>query len=353
MRVGGTKGFWDVIKKVSVAEIAKEANRPLSMAIVGTPEQRSEAIKALCLEQALPDATYIEGFEAMTEEAGFPRQPAVFDFVIDMGTGRSGAPEGVLIYAVEELGGWESTLERILDDRGELALPLARNFPAFRRPVSQRIIAQTATANAQFALITGITAAVPLLGFLLPVNGLSDILILTKNQSMMALRLAAASGLSVDPKKRMKELAPILGNAFGWRAIARELVGIVPGVGFLIKAMIAYAGTVTVGKAVQIYYETGEQVTTAQLRRFYQEAYIASKDKVRAIADSLRGGKGGGGGGSKLRNEIAAISNGATTPEADSLPEDEIIETELVALLDEEAQTLAPEIEEMAREPKS
>ena len=67
-----------------------------------------------------------------------------------------------------------------------------------------------------------------MLGALLPVNALSDIVILTKNQALMTLRLAAAYGLSLEYKSRLKEIGPILGNAFGWRAVAREIVGVLP-----------------------------------------------------------------------------------------------------------------------------
>jgi uncharacterized protein (DUF697 family) len=325
-KLGGAKGFWDIIKSVSVAEIAREANRPLSVAVVGTPERRAEAMQRLFAAEeqarnaeivkarALPEPPFVQGFDGMSEEAQFPRQAGVFDLVIDVGGGREGAPEGTLIYSVVELGGWEQTLDRILEDRPELALPLARNFPVFRKRVAQRLITQTATANAQFALVTGVAEALPITAILLPVNSLSDIVILTKNQVMLTLRLAAAYGLSVDYKSRMKELAPILANAFGWRAIARELVGAVPFIGFLPRAMIAYAGTVTVGKAAQFYYETGETVTTSQVKRLYQEAYEASREKVRALAETLRGGRGGGGGGGRKRLP-AKSGNGATPPE--------------------------------------
>jgi len=312
-RVGGVKGFWDTIKSVSVAEIAREANRPLSVAVVGDPKRRAEAVEALFAApsagepaelapaRALPEPSFVQEFDSTAEAGAFPRQPGIFDFVIDIGGGRIDAPEGTPIYSVAELGGWESTLERILEDRPELALALARNFPVFRRRVSQALIAQTAAVNAQFALVTGITQAIPLTAILLPVNSLSDIVILTKNQVMLALRLAAVYGLPVDYKSRMKELAPILANAFGWRAVARELVGAVPGVGFIARAMIAYAGTVTVGKAAQLYYETGETATKSQLQRLYQEAFEASRETVRALAASLRRGSGGDGGGSRRR----------------------------------------------------
>jgi uncharacterized protein (DUF697 family) len=154
--------------------------------------------------------------------------------------------------------------------------------------VADSIVAVTATANAQFALVTGITSAFPLLSLLLPVNSLSDMLMLTKNQIMMTLRLAAAYGLEINYKARMKELAPILLNAFGWRAVARELVGAVPVVGFVARAGIAYAGTVTVGKSAMIYYETGENINREQLQRWYREALEASKEKIRALSSVVK-----------------------------------------------------------------
>lgn len=311
VKVGSAKGFWNILKSVSVSEIGKEANRPLTVAIVGAEEGRADTIQMLFANDAaglpalpqktrsLPEPPFVQGFDNMSEEVSFPRGANVFDIVIDIGGGREGAPEGAPVYAIRELGGWEGTLDRILEDRPDLSLALARNFPVFRRRVGQRIIAQTAAANAQFALITGVAEAFPPTAILLPVNALSDIVILTKNQTMMTLRLAAAYGLPVDYKSRMKEVAPILANAFGWRAIARELVGAIPAVGFLARAMIAYAGTATVGKAAQVYYETGETVTASQAKRLYHEAYETSREKVRAIADSLRHGRGGGGGGRK------------------------------------------------------
>ena len=291
-RVGSPKDFWGTLKSISAAEIGRQANRPINLALVGSPELRSLAKIALYATPlplpeaaaALPGPSSVHEYETTSEEAQFPRNETAFDIVIDVGGGRVNAPDGIRIYAVDELGGWEAALDRILEDRPDLSLALARSFPIFRRRVAQSIIAVTATVNAQFSLITGITAAFPLLGVLLPVNGLSDILMLTKNQVMMTLRLAAAYGLDVEYKSRMKEVAPLLINAFGWRAIARELVGAIPGVGFLARATISYAGTVTVGKTAQFYYETGEHITREQMKRWYLEAYESSREKIRALA---------------------------------------------------------------------
>ena len=291
---GSAKDFWNTIKAVSIAEIVKAAQRPLGLALVGDPELRQKIKAAIyanpsSLAQksdaiALPVESFLEEFDSTSPESGFPRKSDLFDIIIDVGGGREDAPEGVAIYSIQELGGWDATVQRILDDRPDIHLALARNFPVFRPIVAEQIIAMTATANAQFALVTGITAAFPLLAFLLPVNGLSDMLMLTKNQVMMTLKLAAVYGRELEYKSRLKEIAPILLNAFGWRAVARELVGAIPIIGMVSKAGIAYAGTVTVGKSAQVFYESGEKIGAAQLKGWYKEALVSSKDKIRALA---------------------------------------------------------------------
>ncbi len=310
LRVGGPKDFWNRIKSISVAEIAKEASRPLSVALVGDEgaakgilEGLNRSEKTIRGQVVRPETPYVQLYKGMAESDEFPQSPDVFDFVIDVGNGRVGAPQDypTTIYSISELGGWDQTIERIFEDRIDIMLPLARNFPIFRRKAAQVTIQQTALTNAEFSLITGVVSVFPLFELFLPANALSDIVILTKNQIMMSLRLAAIYGLEVNYKSRMKELAPILLNAFGWRSIARELVGAVPAIGFLFRAMISYAGTVTVGKTAQMYYETGESVSKSQAQRWYREAYQSSKVKIRTLADKIRfNRRGGGGGGSRL-----------------------------------------------------
>ena len=65
-------------------------------------------------------------------------------------------------------------------------------------------------------------------------------------------------------------------------------------VGFVFRAMISYAGTITVGKAAQLYYECGETMTRSQAQRLYREAYAGSKERIRALANRIRPGRGGG-----------------------------------------------------------
>ena len=339
------KGAWDIIKSVSVTAIAREADRPLSVAVIGPPERREEAIRALFTPDAthpqeagqppaplsLPQSPFIQGYDSLSEEAKFPRQAGVYDFVIDVGVGREGAPADLVVYSLAELGGWEATLDRILDDKPNLMLALGRNFPTFRRRVAQKIINDTSSANAQFSLVTGVVEAFPILREIgLPGAAFSDVIVLTKNQTLMTLRLAATYGLPLDYKSRMKELAPILINSFGWRAVARELVGLIPVVGFFAKPAIAYAGTATVGRAAQLYYETGEKVTSAQAKKIYQEALAVGRVRVRELASSMRKGRGGGGGGGNKRLPAANASLDLET-QLVPVPERELVPVEETA----------------------
>src|SRR5438132_407919 len=80
------------------------------------------------------------------------------------------------------------------------------------------------------------------------------------------------------------------GIASGWRAIAREVVGAVPGgAGLVAKGAIAYAGTIALGKALQRLYETGIPANRATVLRFYKEAYAGARDIVRDRLRAIRG----------------------------------------------------------------
>ena len=293
VRVGGPKEFWSRLRSISVKEIQLEANRPLLVAVVGAPTTRIPAVEALrgtdvARRNISGDTADLREYNSTHADDGFPDSELGFDFIIDTGGGRTPDFNACPVYSLADIGGWDATIQRIFDDRPELMLSLARSFPVFRPAASAEIIQQTAMTNAEFSLITGVVSAFPIFEIVLPANALSDIVVLTKNQVMMVLRLAAANGLEVNYRSRMKELVPILLNAFGWRSVAREIVGAVPAVGFLFRAMISYAGTIAVGRAVQMYYQTGQTVTRSQAQRIYREAYASSRDRVRALADKIK-----------------------------------------------------------------
>jgi uncharacterized protein (DUF697 family) len=278
-RADRAKGFWKTVKAVSVREIAREAARPVRLAVVGQEERRADVLATL------GDAEDVRQFDSTAETADFPRDPRAFDFVIDAGGGRIDAPVGSPVFSIEELGGWNRVVPRLFEERPDLTLALGRRFPGLREEASRRVIQNTSTVNAEFAMVSALPGVIPIVGAILPASAIGDIIMLTKNQAMMMFRLAAIYQLPVDVSSRSRDLGPLLANAFGWRALARELVGAVPGgVGLVARGTIAYAGTAALGKGIQRLYATGQQPTRALLSRFYKEAAAGGKELVTGIA---------------------------------------------------------------------
>jgi uncharacterized protein (DUF697 family) len=179
----------------------------------------------------------------------------------------------------------EQLVPAILDCVPDLGLALGRTYAIFRPAVAEREIMRVARVNAEVAVVSAIPQASLILG---PASALADTLILTKNQAMLLLRLAAMYGLSLD-RRRLAELAPVVGAAFGWRTVARELVGFLPaGFGVVPKAVVAYAGTVAVGRAAAWYYETGRKMPENQLKQVYSESAARARGLVRDLTHRLK-----------------------------------------------------------------
>jgi uncharacterized protein (DUF697 family) len=124
---------------------------------------------------------------------------------------------------------------------GEDATSLAARLPALRGPVCHELIHTFSKRNALIA------AAVFIPGVDMPV--------LTMNQARLVLRIALAFGQQLDGA-RAAELLGVLGTGFGLRAIARELLDVVPVAGWAVKGAVAYTGTRAVGEAAVRYFET-------------------------------------------------------------------------------------------------
>lgn len=190
----------------------------------------------------------------------------------------------------------ETCVRRILRAREDLALPLARNFYPFRKPASHQIIRAVAKENALFCLATALPDVVPSLlslGWAVGEFG-SDAAFLTMNQIRMGFYLAAASDRVVGYREQRSEIASIVAGAFGWRALARELVGKVPfGGGLIPKAGIAYAGTYAVGVSLERLYRLGYGFTRDERRAVYEEAYDHGRQIAGMLLEGLRPRKAG------------------------------------------------------------
>jgi uncharacterized protein (DUF697 family) len=76
-----------------------------------------------------------------------------------------------------------------------------------------------------------------------------DLPVLTLNEIRLLLRLEQVYGLEIDPGERLPEIVATLGAGVGLRAIARELLDLVPVAGWAVKGAVAYAGTRALGEA--------------------------------------------------------------------------------------------------------
>jgi uncharacterized protein (DUF697 family) len=78
--------------------------------------------------------------------------------------------------------------------------------------------------------------------------------VLTLNQMRLVLRIALSYGETID-NQRALELGGIVGAGLGLRALARELLDLVPVAGWAVKGAVAYTGTRAIGEAAVRYFE--------------------------------------------------------------------------------------------------
>jgi hypothetical protein len=213
-------------------------------------------------------------------------RPDAFHFVLY--DSELACPEhAVMFYGDDET----RTVCEILEERPELELPLARNFDVFREPVIDGIIQRISKENALFSIASALPNVIPTF-FELPWaigEFATDTAFLTMNQVRMALLMAGACGDPVGYKEQMAQIGLIVGGAFGWRAIARELVGKIPlGGGLIPKGAISYAGTYVVGASLKRYHLHGVKLTLNERREAYRAALKRGRKVVGNFIEGLR-----------------------------------------------------------------
>ncbi len=155
----------------------------------------------------------------------------------------------------------------------EVRLAFAMAFPFVRRPLALDAVRSTAIQNAGVGVFVFIPGA--------------DMPVMTLNQAKMLLMIAAAYG-EEPGLARAKELAAVVGGAFACRTIARQLVGVVPGLGWAVKGAIGYVGTEAMGRAAIEYYENG-----ASLGKLEDMAAMAGEKATKAAESALSFAKRG------------------------------------------------------------
>jgi len=229
---GAVTDFVEVLRQVRTDEIAAEAEQHFEIAVVGGPGAGKTTLinhiasgtfggllepfgirRLVELEAPLSPAALQRAYQA---DLMLWLQDVTAPYVDDsFGQLRSHAPaflnvgnkadllidahpvarDAILVSAASTDSLRQQLLPAILECVPDLALALGRTFASIRPAVAEREIQRVARVNAEIAVVSAIPQASLVLG---PISAVADTLVLTKNQAILLLRLAALHGLCLD-----------------------------------------------------------------------------------------------------------------------------------------------------------
>jgi len=267
------------ISLLNPEEVRSRAAKPVQVGLVAVDDAGYAGLEEFLLPSGMPEQTRAEMHQRV-HRASDPQVPETVDLVLY----QEGIPHSGTFALRQDQP--EAAVSAILGANKDLALALAHQFPPFRKPVIDGLIQTVARENALFVVATALPNIVPSLIELPWTFGefASDTAFLTANQVRMAFQIAAASGRQPGFGSQKGEILSIVAGAFGWRALARELVGHIPlGGGLIPKGAIAWAGTFAVGKSLEYYYHANRSYTDEERTEVYREALERGRD----VAGSL------------------------------------------------------------------
>jgi GTP-binding protein Era len=119
----------------------------------------------------------------------------------------------------------------------------------------------------------------------------ADILILTPIQMAMVATIGYFHGVEVTAE-RATELMGVMGAGVGLREAARQLIKLVPGYGLVVSASIAFAGTVALGEAANLWFARRMKVDAQDLKELFSRTAARAKDeyalKSQSTSDASR-----------------------------------------------------------------
>jgi len=285
--VHGLVSIKNAVGKLNPQQVRESSGRPLRIAIYAASTQSYQQIEEFLLADLSPtrrresSAALIRGPQQPSPHQGSQFDLAIYDEHVI-------APTRAWKF---EAARPEAVVHRILDKHMDLGVALARNFPPFRRPYVDRVIKKTCRENTLFSLATALPDIIPSI-IELPwavAEFASDTAFLTMNQIRMAFLIAAASDREVGYREQKSEIATVIGSAFGWRALARQVVSKIPfGGGLMGKAAVAYAGTKVMGLSLDHFYSIGYNYTREERERLYVQAFRQGKEVAARILRFLR-----------------------------------------------------------------
>jgi hypothetical protein len=279
----------DAIRNLDPEDIRKHTDRPLRLLLYADSERQYRDMEDYLLPHDLSAAkrAQVRRLIYRASEGALPRAKGDLEIYFD--------PYRELDTGESDVFGFDpskpdATVHQILQRRPDLAVPLALNVLPFRQEVSRRMVKKIAKENALFSLATALPDIIPFISLPWAIGEFaSDTAFLTANQIRMAFLLGAANDRDIGYKEQRGEIGSIIAGAFGWRALARELVGKIPwGGGLVPKAAIAYAGTRVVGLSIERYYRLGKAYTRSERRLAYEEALERGKHLVGGLIEGFQ-----------------------------------------------------------------
>ncbi|MFN7931935.1 MAG: hypothetical protein U0R19_01335 [Bryobacteraceae bacterium] len=278
------KQVWTAISHLNPNDVRALADQGVLIGLYARSEESYEEMEEYFIPSHLSRERRLEAFNHLfrsTEKNAPPR----FDIeIFEEGLPR---PQSAFLYRRHHP---QRMIEEILAARESFVLPLARLFPPFYQPAMDRIIHTVAKENALFSLATALPDVIPSVVSLPWAVGefASDTAVLTVNQVRMAFLLAAASDRTIGYGEQRGEIGSILAGAFGWRAVARELVGKIPfGGGLIPKAAIAYAGTYVAGRVLERMYREGYSMSRQERKDAYEGAFDTGKRVAKQLLEAV------------------------------------------------------------------
>jgi hypothetical protein len=268
------KQIHGAIGNLDPKEVRLQAEKPFLIGLLAGDEAGYQRLARFLLPDGLSDrkaqqaASHILRVEQPTD---FER--CNFGLVADYG------PAPPNFYRLDQ------AVVRFVEAHEDLWITVARHFPAFRNAVVDKLVGKIARENAIFSIATALPNVAPFLGLPWAAGEFaSDTAFLTLNQIRLAFLIAAASDSPVGYGEQKGQIASLITSAFGWRAVARELVGKIPlGGGIVPKAAIAFAGTYVVGIGLDRYQRVGKGLTAQEKRELYSRALKQGRQLVHEI----------------------------------------------------------------------
>jgi hypothetical protein len=276
------KQLRDAISNLNPQDVREIADRPASIKLFASGPRMYEEMEGFFTPAEVSEQKRA-GLRDVLLRADQSRVPAEIN-IYEKGMEH---PRDAFIYDPREP---IRVVHEIIDERPDLRLALARQVYPFREPVVHQIINAVSKENALFSLATAVPGILPFISLPWAVGEFaSDTAFLTMNQVRMAFQIAGASDRNIGYREQRAEMASLVAGAFGWRALARELVGHIPmGGGLIPKAAVAFAGTYVVGLSLERYYRIGYGLTRQERKAAYESAFEHGKSVAKAFLESHR-----------------------------------------------------------------